>query len=172
MKNKDSFWFWVFVAVIGNTLATAGVAIFALFLADRFYATPHLDGFWEFEIVVNDTQYEKYDQLKVVYQVAILQEKLILNGVGEKHKEMEKTMKNYWVHKGNARSPISISGYIEKKLFAPNEVYIAISEDGSARQSTSFQKLNVIDDTTMLGKFRATAAGSRGLVKWSKEDAK
>jgi len=56
MKNKDSFWFWVFVAVIGNTLATAGVAIFALFLADRFYATPHLDGFWEFEIVVNDTQ--------------------------------------------------------------------------------------------------------------------
>jgi len=81
-------------------------------------------------------------------------------------------MKNYWIHKGNARSPISISGYIEKKLFAPNEVYIAISEDGSARQSTSFQKLNVIDDTTMLGKFRATAAGSRGLVKWSKEDAK
>jgi len=168
MKSKK-FWNDVLADVIANTLSAILMAILAIVVIDSFYSTPQLGGMWEFEIEVKDSSFSQYKDMKLKYQVILLQKELQFSGYGDKF--AEKTSSGEYVElSGNDRSPIEITGYIEKNLLGPNQVLISINEKGSIRESATFHELTVSSNKRLEGDYKSTIADSNGLVSWVKKD--
>jgi hypothetical protein len=155
----------ILIEATGNVVAAGIVAIIAVTLIDRFYASPQLSGFWKLEIKIDQTDYKPYDGLAVDYIVSILQEELSISGSGDKFSETSDDGSTL-IHKGKGRVPIQISGQIEKNFFSKNKAYIIVKESGSQRITTSFHELSIDSDALMTGKFQTSAAMSSGGVLW------
>ncbi|MDC1294986.1 hypothetical protein N8077_01445 [Myxococcota bacterium] len=70
---------------------------------------------------------------------------------------------------GKQRTPIEITGSIEKKFFSEDRVFVAIREEGASRLSATLHELSVVNNDEMRGAFRSTIADGAGLVSWVKE---
>ena len=168
MSRKRKFVHEVAVETVSGIIATSIVAVMALLAADNFYSNPSLDGFWQFETTIEDTSYSAYKGMKVAYQVVLIQKDLELSGGGDKYSEQTATMLERSYPSGKARTPIEISGYIEKRLFSANIIHLNIHEFGSKRESTTFHKLTVDDKGELAGTFFSTIANSKGKVIWTR----
>lgn len=157
-----SFWSRFLRDVLSNVIATGIVAFTAVVLIDRFYATPSLDGFWTLTTNVKKSSYKRYEGLELNYLVTLIQNQLNISGNGEKFSEKTKTTANTVFPTGKNRTPIKISGYIEKKIFEKNKLHISIEEFGLRRKSTSYLVFDIFDDDRLVGTFNSTIAESAG----------
>jgi hypothetical protein len=166
--DRKEFTYWVAVTVIGNLISTSILGLVAIAAVDYFYSTPRLDGFWEVEATIEESSLKRYEGLKIVSQIAVTQENLVLSGSGDKLKEKTVGQDDWFFLDGKSRGQIKLNGYIEKNLLSKNEVIISTLEEGAVRTTTAFQSLKINNSQSMSGSFQSTAANSRGSVKWTK----
>jgi len=167
VKSKQ-FWEQVFSDVVGNAISGVIIAALAYFTIDQFYKTPDLNGLWDLEVEVSDTSYESFKGLKVKYQVVIIQDELKLSGTGEKFSEKSTVDSKEKELSGKSRTPIKLTGYIEKNLFTTNKVVITVEEEGLIRSSSTFFRMKNVDDNKMIGRFDSTIAMSHGRATWQR----
>lgn len=147
------------------TTLTLGIVYFAY--DNWIYPTPDISGKWEFETTVEDTSYQKFQGMKLTYEVFLTQNNEQLSGNGEKFREnLNGVLKDYV---GTERTPISVTGRVEKNFLGKHMVHIQYEMKGKLRDSTAQQKLE-LDGDIMRGRFSSTIARESGAVVWHRQN--
>lgn len=154
--------------VLSGSIVAALLALFGLFFADTLFAPPALNGLWKFQITYDHTDREAYQGMRLTYRVTLVQNIAQIEGKGEKHSESIAENQYSYVYEGRGRVPIEIKGYLARKFFSRDKLYVQINEKGTKRESSSFHELTISEDL-MTGEFRTTIANSRGRVSWSRQ---
>jgi hypothetical protein len=168
-SKKESILVDTFTQTISSLIAAVIIGAIALFSADKFFSTPQLSGLWAFEIQVENTSYKPFKNLKVTYKVTLAQSGLSFSGTGEKYSEQLGGVEKLTEISGKNRTPISIEGSINKNFLSKDEVFLTISEEGTARKSSTFQRLIVNSEGQMAGMFESTIAENSGTARWRRK---
>ena len=147
-----------------NILSAVAISIFFFFWSDYIDQVPNLNGTWYFTSTLTETTYSKYRGLKVTYQVNLIQDQLHITGYGEKvSEELNGVVTNYV---GKDRVAIDVTANITHRYFSKDTLAMAYLETGTARKSSTFQRLIRYNDDAMSGTFASTIANSNGSVEW------
>jgi len=147
------------------TTLILGVIYFAY--DNWIYPTPDVSGKWEFETTVESTSYDKFQGMKLTYEVFLTQNNEQLSGKGEKFKEdLNGAVMEYI---GTQRTPIIVTGRVEKKFLGKHIIHIQYELKGKIRDTTAQQKLE-LQDNTMNGRFSSTIARESGAVVWHRQE--
>ena len=169
LRNRGSFLFDTLTQTVSGVIVALFIGVAALFTADLFFSTPQLSGLWEFELLIEQSDYSRYQGLRVTYVATIAQGGMGFEGFGDKFSEQGSEAESPMELTGSERTPIHLTGYIEKKFLSEDKVFITISEEGSARRSSTFHELTVLSDYSMKGIFRSTISDAVGTVVWVKD---
>lgn len=151
--------------IIGGLILT-----FSLFLINEFiFPKKNLTGEWQTITQTKKTTYNPYIDLKIEYQIHLIQKGYELSGSGEKVKDIMPNGEET-VFKREKRVNIDIDGYFERRYFRKSKVYLNITEEGRIRESRSTYVLTLKTKNTLLGNFISTAADSSGIVNMTRCD--
>lgn len=114
------------------------------------------------------TAYTPYQGMVLRYIAMLWHEGSRIKGTIEKVYEDSKTGKRRYVGKNRTRG--TVEGYIDKRYFSKDRIYLHIVEDGHGRPSTHFHDLVAERSGRMTGNFNAMVANSEGQVTWQRED--
>ena len=64
---------------------------------------------------------------------------------------------------------LEAKGYIERNYFGADKISIHITENGTDRESTSFQKVISKCSNVLEGEFESTAGDSKGICIWQRK---
>lgn len=145
--------------IIGGLLLT-----FLLFILNEFvFRKTNLSGDWTATIEILSTIHNPYKNLKIVYQIHLLQKGYEISGTGEKIKDINKdgSVTNFEREK---RVIINVEGYYERKYLAKSKLFLKITEAGRKRESRASYYLTIKGEKQLKGTFSSTAADSRGEV--------
>ena len=70
---------------------------------------------------------------------------------------------------GKKRICSKVEGYIERNYFGADKISIHIIENGTDRESTSFQKVISKCSNVLEGEFESTAGDSKGICIWQRK---
>ena len=121
-----------------------------------------------FEVTYEKTDKRTYKDMKVSYEVTIVQNEEELHGNGEKYSELLAGKAELTIYDQVDRIPIKIKGHIERKFFEPDKILINIFEKGKNRPSSTIHNLRQNADGTLSGDFNSTIARTSGPVVWRK----
>ena len=167
-KIRNNFLYDVLRSTTSSVLTAITISVLALAVSDYFLTPPRISGLWEFTVVYEDTSYNKFHNLKVTYQAALVQSEMKLQGSGDKYSEQFPDATTPIYYDQPDRIPITINGYIERKFLGQDKVFLYISEKGKKRDSSAFHELNQQGDGSMTGTFYTTIANTSGPVIWKK----
>ena len=151
--------------VVGAFVTTVALSIGFMIFSDYIAPAPELAGRWKFTVVYKDTAYDKFNELRVTYQVLLFQDGLDLSGNGEKMSDRGPTQDPV-DYDGDRRTPLRIAGTITRNYFSADAVTLHYMEEGRRRESFSLHRLPYVDSHTMCGCFHTTVANSSGTVSW------
>ena len=154
----------VISTVIGGLLLSSAF----FFINDVFFSTPDLNGMWEVEVEITETEFANFKNLKLIFIVMIEQNGNNLFGTAEKHSE-ESPLGKKIIFKGKSRIISSIKGHITNKYFLSDTASAHFTEKGLLRDSTVIQSLAIHSNRKMSGKFYSSVAQSGGKVLWVKK---
>lgn len=159
------------VQVLYDILATilGGIILSFLFFifSDFIFTTPNLNGKWRVELHIAKTEYSKFRDLKLYYDVILFQKGDEIYGTGEKIMEIEggeDTLK----YIGKYRNRIEVQGYLDKNYLTKDKLIIHSIEEGRIRESSTFHDLIKFDENYMSGNFVTTVANSSGTTEWKR----
>ena len=139
--------------------------IFFLF-SDFFYTPPNISGQWYFVNETKDTTYTKFKNLKVYYNVMLIQQGSIISGQGEKiQDELNGKLTEY---SGKGKIQIRITGHLKQNFITKDKLSLYYTEEGEKRGSSTFHNLVRFSDERMEGGFSSTIANSTGKTLYSR----
>ena len=157
-----------FVWNIASTIVGGVVlAVLFFFAREKCFPLPKVAGRWHVEMQTINTTYNPYRGMVLQYVAMLWHEGIGIKGTIEKVYEDSTTGKRRYVGKNRTRG--TIEGYIDKRYFSKDRIYLHIIEDGHGRQSTHFHDLLVKRSGRMTGTFSAMVASSEGKATWQRE---
>ncbi len=153
----------VCATVIGGLL----IALIFFIWNDFFFQSKNLTGAWQFTYTVNDTSYAKYKGMKLIYHVNLMQTGNMVFGAGEKIKEI--TLQNgEYSYEPKNRVTIELTGEVDYRFLGRDHVNLYYKEKGKKRDSSTLQKMKLVNYKKIKGVFFTTAANCSGSVVWEK----
>ncbi len=154
----ETFWSDILATIVG------GVALAILFFIakEKLFPLPKLTGRWYLQQTTQNTAYNPYTGMVLRYVVMLWCEGNKIEGTAEKIYEKSSTGERSFVEKSRTRA--IVSGYVEKKYFGKDKIYLHVIEEGHGRESTHFYKLTVDSNDTMIGTFDSMVADQDGAV--------
>lgn len=145
--------------IIGGLLFT-----FILFYLNEYIFKKHnLTGEWLTTISIEESEYNPYKGLAVIYKLHLLQKEYALSGSGEKIKDINPDGTET-IFEFKNRVKVKIDGYFERKYLGKSKIYLNISEEGRERESRATYTFEIMDSTNLRGHFISTAASKSGKV--------
>ena len=146
---------------------TGGIILsFMFFIFSDYVSTiPNLNGKWRVKLEIANTEYSKYENLKIYYDVILYQKGYEVYGTGEKVMEVNQDTLKYI---GQRRVRIEVQGYIDKNYLSKDALIIHTIEEGRKRESTTFYDLIKFDEDYMSGNFISTIANTSGPTEWTR----
>lgn len=151
-----------------NLLGGIVLAFLVFFVRHRILALPKITGQWYFELHTLNTVHEQYNNMILRYVAMLWQEGNRVEGTVEKIYEISSTGERAYI--GTNRTRGKIKGYIDKKYFGKDLLYLHMVEEGHGRESTSFYELSVDSDSIMTGTFDSMVAHQNGNIRWQREE--
>ncbi|KKT86586.1 MAG: hypothetical protein UW86_C0028G0008 [Microgenomates group bacterium GW2011_GWA1_Microgenomates_45_10] len=144
-----------------NFLGGLAVVLFLFFYKELFRSNKNLSGEWGVINTVENSDYNPYVSLKVIWKMHILQNGDSVSGSGEKIKDIQLDgLENEF--EPTKRESVEITGYIEKNYFHKSRVFINVIQFGQLRKSRATYILKYESDSRLVGTFVTTAGNSRG----------
>lgn len=159
----DSFW----ASLMSNVVGGITLAVLFFFARERFFPLPKLTGRWFMEQITTTTAYTPYADMVLRYVVMLWREGNRIEGTAEKIYEKSSIGERSFT--GEARTRATITGYVEKKYFGKDRVYLHMIEDGHGREYTTFYEISADCADSFSGDFSSTAADQTGTVKWQRK---
>jgi hypothetical protein len=166
--NRLFPWDWnqIFPNIMGNLIGGLFIILIIWLLSDYIFKIPNLKGKWRFTIIIKETKYTPFKDLKIIYDVYIYQIGNHIHGSGEKIKDIDiNEEKREYVGKDRAR--LNVSGTTKRYLWKNNEASIHIEEENEKRTSTSIHLLKIYK-YNMKGFFYSSIADQSGNVEWER----
>ncbi|MGV3629115.1 MAG: hypothetical protein ACO1PN_15665 [Betaproteobacteria bacterium] len=160
-----------FESFLSDLIATVvgGIALTLLFFfaKEKLFPPPHLTGRWYLEQLTSNTAYSPYAGMILRYVVMLWREGNRVEGTAEKIYEKSTNGERAFV--GTNRTRATISGYVEKRYFGQDKIYLHVVEDGHGRESTHYYDLTMTDVNKMSGTFESMVADQEGTTKWQRK---
>lgn len=155
-----SFWADLLATVVG------GIALATLFFLakEKLFPPPKLTGRWYLEQTTTTTAYNPFAGMILRYVVMLWREGNRVEGTAEKIYESSSTGERTF--SGEKRTRATVTGYVEKKYFEKDRIYLHVVEDGHGRESTTFYEIAADRADTFQGNFSSMVADQSGTVKW------
>lgn len=151
-----------FIINIASTILGGILLTLILFLLNEYvFRKKNFTGEWDVELTTHQTDYKKYQHMKLYYRVHLLQKGNELTGSGEKLKEILSDGKEMTY---SEKSTVAINGYYERKYLGKSRIYLSLIEKGAKREYRTFYVLEISNNSKLIGKFSSTAANSKGEV--------
>ena len=153
--------------VVGAIVTTVTLSFGFMIFNDYVSPPPDLTGRWKFTVNYKDTSRVGFQDLKVTYQVLLIQDGLELTGTGEKLSERSPTQpsRDYY---GTKRTNINVVGSVERNYFSAETAVLHYSEMGKRRDTSTVHQLIQHGSDTMCGHFQTTIADTDGPVWWQR----
>lgn len=158
--SSASFWADFLATVTGGVV----LAVLFFLVKERLFPLPKLTGRWYLEQTTQTTAYRPYAGMILRYVVMLWHEGGRIEGTAEKIYENSSTGKRTF--SGENRTRATVTGYVEKKYFEKDKIYLHMIEDGHGRESTTFYEITADGADTFHGKFSSMVADQNGTVKW------
>lgn len=159
----DSFFSDVLSTFFGGIL----LALLFFWSREKWFSVPEIEGQWFIKTDTIESDYNDYRNMMLVFNVMIWREANSIKGTAEKIYEISSTVQKEYV--GEERTRSEVSGWIEKKYFSRDRVYLHVVEQGHRRESTTFYALVLEQDDRMVGTFVSMVANQKGNVSCSRD---
>lgn len=159
----SSFYADILATLVGGII----LAILFFFSREVLFPIPNITGKWYLKMETENTAYNPYRGMVLIYVIIIWREGNSLRGSAEKIYENSTTGERSY--EGKNRTRAVIDGYIEKNYFSKDKVYLHSVEKGHGRESTNFYELMVEKDKKLKGKFNSMVASQDGLAQCQRE---
>ena len=151
-----------------STIAMSVVVGFVYFVASDFiFPITDLNGSWIVETTTVETEYSKFQGMKLTFIALVQQEGNRLKGTGEKIAEEVNGIKQSYT--GAQRVNIDFSGFVEKRYFSGDKIVLHMKERGQIRECSTIYTLSAEESDYLVGSFQTTSAMSSGTVLWRKD---
>ena len=151
--------------VVAAAVTTVALSVGYMVFSDYVAPAPDLAGRWKFTVVYEDTALQRFQGLRVTYQVLLVQEGLDLSGTGEKLSDRGPDVEPV-DYDSSRRANIDVMGNVTRSYFSPVALVVHYREAGRRRESSTLHQLEYFDSETMCGCFQSTIADTRGSVWW------
>lgn len=161
----QNFWPNMAGTVAGGILLSA---IFFL-LKEWVFSITKLTGIWECKLSCNDTAYNPHQGMKLWYRVTLVQSGNEINGYGERDREDSSTGARRY--EGSSRTPVDITGRIEKNIFRPDRISLVWAENSKSRRSSTVFHLHISGSKNhgnLWGTYSSTISESNGHSCWKR----
>jgi len=158
-----SFWSDFLATVLG------GIALTLIFFLakEKWFQLPRLTGRWFMEQTTQVTAYVPYQGMILRYVVMLSLEGSRVEGTAEKIYENSSTGERTYTGKDRTRS--IVSGYVEKRYFGKDRIYLHCVELGHGRESTNFFELTPAAGDELVGTFMSMVAEQEGVARWRRQ---
>ena len=154
--------------IISNSIAGLIIIIIIFFYKEKISSITDCSGVWYLKTITKETAYNPYMDMTLVYKMVVLQKGQELEGTIEKiYENTSKNISKEYIGKERIRS--KFKGYIERNYFGADKISIHIIENGTDRESTSFQKVISKCSNVLEGEFESTAGDSKGICIWQRK---
>ena len=146
------------------TVVSGGVlAILFFWVREQWFSLPEIEGRWFIELKTTTTDYNPFKDMILIYEAMLWREGNLIKGTAEKiHENSEKKQGDYI---GEHRTRSQVDGYIEKRYFGTDRIFLHVVEQGHGRESTTFYTLVFKSRLKkMSGTFVSMVAASSGKV--------
>jgi hypothetical protein len=154
--------------IIASIIAGAILALLFFWMREKYFALPDIAGRWYFEMHTINTLYLPYKGMVLRYVAILYCEGNRVQGTVEKIYEDSSTGKREYI--GNNRTRGIVEGYLEKKYFSKDRIFLHVVEEGHGRESTNYHDVTIKTNENMDGKFISMVAGQDGNVIWQREE--
>lgn len=155
-----SFWADLLATVVGGVI----LAVLFFLAKERLFPLPKLTGRWYLEQTTQTTAYTPYAGMILRYVMMLWRDGNRVEGTAEKIYEKSSTGERTF--SGENRTRATVTGYVEKKYFGKDRIYLHVVEDGHGRESTTFYEITASCADTFHGNFASMVADQSGTVKW------
>ncbi len=152
-----------FVSTIAGGLI---LALLFFWMRENIFSLPRVMGIWYFEVHTSKTAYIPYKGMILRYTAMLWREGNQIQGTVEKIYEDSSTGQREFVGKNSTRG--ILEGYLEKKLFSKDRLYLHVVEEGHGRESTSYYDITINFDQNMIGTFSSMIVDQHGEIKWQR----
>lgn len=158
-----NFLYSLLATVIGGCF----LALLLFWLKENIFPLPNIAGCWYFQMRSVNTAYSPYKGMILGYVAMLWREGSRIEGTVEKIYENSSTGERSFEEKNRTRGVAK--GFIEKKYFSKDSVFLHVVENGHGRESTNFYELVVTSDKEMVGSFTSMVASQDGEVRWQRD---
>ncbi|MDE0148756.1 MAG: hypothetical protein OYG32_10970 [Rhodospirillaceae bacterium] len=159
----DSFLSDVFSTFVGGIL----LALSFFWIREKWFSFPEIEGRWFIKTDTIESDYDDFRNMILVFNAMIWREENLIKGTAEKIYEMSSTVQKEYVGKERTRS--EVNGWIERKYFSRDRIYLHVVEQGHRRESTTFYTLVLEQDDRMVGTFVSMVANVKGRASCSRD---
>jgi hypothetical protein len=154
-----SFWSDLLATVFG------GIALALIFFLakEKCFSLPNLTGRWFLEQTTQTTAYAPYEGMVLRYVLMLWLEGNRVEGTAEKLYENSSTGEREYI--GTNRTRSIVSGYVEKRYFGSDRIYLHCVEDGHGRESTNFFVFTPAAGDRLAGTFTSMVAEQTGVAR-------
>ena len=153
--------------VVGALLTAVALHLAYMFFNDHIAPPPDLFGQWRFTEVYDNTALSDFKDLKVTYEVLLLQEGEEISGTGEKVSDQGPNQ-DPMEYVGENRTNIEVTGAIVNNYLSGDMSLLHHSESGRRRESSTIHRLAICGADIMCGCYRSTIADTSGRVWWQR----
>ncbi len=154
--------------IFSNSIAGLIIIIIIFFYKEKISSITDCSGVWYIKTITKETKYNPYMDMVLVYKMIVLQKGQELEGTIEKiYENSLKDGSKEYIGKDRIRS--KFKGYIERNYFGADKISIHIIENGTDRESTSFQKIISKCSNVLEGEFESTAGDAKGICIWQRK---
>ena len=148
-------------SVLSSVLGGIVLALLFFVWNDVYWKRDTLMGVWTLTTTTESTTYDPYVGMVLTYDVILVQQGSNISGTGEKTSERTRSSGSHEYQPAN-RVRVELEGAIRYRFFASNLIDVHLKEQGRERETSSYLKLEYVDDHELSGTFLSTAADSRG----------
>lgn len=152
--------------IVATIIGGIALAVLFFFAKEKWFPLPKLTGRWYLEQTTENSVYTPYTGMILRYVVMLWREGGRVDGTAEKIYEKSSSGERQFV--GTNRTRAIVSGYVEKKYFGKDKIYLHVVENGHGRESSNFYDLTLIDADVMLGTFSSMVADQDGYSRWQR----
>lgn len=163
----------ILTGTISTVLGGIFLAVIFFFLRMKVFPLPEVEGRWYFEVVTTNTAYNPYRGMVLTYEVMLQTKDGYVTGSAEKIHECS-IVNNDLDFEGIHRARVTVTGYIQKKYFGRDKMFLYLVEKGS-RESSSAHQLTAgrfWKPVSWSGFFQSTIARQDGTCSWSRVENK
>lgn len=158
-----SFLYSLLATVIGGCI----LALFLFWLKEKIFPLPNIEGCWYFQMRTANAAYNPYKGMTLGYVAMLSRVGNRIEGTVEKI--YESSSKGTRCYEEKSRTRGVVKGFIEKKYFSRDCMFLHVVESGHGRESTHFYELLVRSNKEMVGSFTSMVANQDGEVRWQRD---